>query len=523
MDSNVEKIVKKEVDDQQEQLTSESDDEDQMTLDQFLISKVKQNIVPLEKYEKAVTVKRSKIKPKSPVSEIKKAILKRRGRRGGKRIKSTRDIKHLKVPSSILDRAEEVRANLDPRFPSFVKLMLPSHVTQGFWLGLPADFCKMHLPKHNEFVALEDENGEEYKTRFLAAKVGLSGGWKGFTIAHKLVEGDAVVYHLVGHCKFKVYIVRPTSLGEVDGALGLLDLKNHPSGRDSVKIAEAIKSCKISTSHDDFALWDKTLAGFELPGMEVGFLRTRLEKLVKLAIQLGELQESERYKQAMVSHNLEEEEIRSLEMKLLEKHQLGRLEQNKKKLDEFNITELSQALHTAISPKPSPMKKVKPRVPVDPSTVRRSCWVADKPRPSYKELLVEPLGSYNYSQGDLSDRVYVSDNDGEYAQEKAEELQSGLDHNFPSFVNRMLQSHVTGGLWLGLPVQFCKTYLPKCDKTVTLIDEQVAEYSTKYLAFKPGLSGGWRGFSIEHELVDGDALVFQLIEPTKFKAVAIFN
>lgn len=69
----------------------------------------------------------------------------------------------------------------------------------------------------------------------------------------------------------------------------------------------------------------------------------------------------------------------------------------------------------------------------------------------------------------------------------------------------------------GLPVQFCKTYLPKHDETVYLVDEQEEEYLTKYLALKTGLSGGWRGFSIEHKLVDGDALVFHLIEPAKFK------
>lgn len=40
---------------------------------------------------------------------------------------------------------------------------------------------------------------------------------------------------------------------------------------------------------------------------------------------------------------------------------------------------------------------------------------------------------------------------------------------------------------------------------------------TKYLAHKSGLSAGWRGFAIEHELVDGDALIFQLTEPTSFK------
>lgn len=33
-----------------------------------------------------------------------------------------------------MEKAEEVQANLSPRFPSFVKLMLKSHVSGGFWL-----------------------------------------------------------------------------------------------------------------------------------------------------------------------------------------------------------------------------------------------------------------------------------------------------------------------------------------------------------------------------------------------------
>lgn len=69
----------------------------------------------------------------------------------------------------------------------------------------------------------------------------------------------------------------------------------------------------------------------------------------------------------------------------------------------------------------------------------------------------------------------------------------------------------------GLPVKFCKTYLPKRDETVILVDEQEEEFLAKFGALKRGLSGGWRGFSIEHGLVEGDASVFQLIEPTKFK------
>ncbi|OIS96356.1 PREDICTED: B3 domain-containing protein At3g19184-like [Nicotiana attenuata] len=207
-----------------------------------------------------------------------------------------------------------------------------------------------------------------------------------------------------------------------------------------------------------------------------------------------------------------------------EESRLKRLEENKKRMEELNLSKLVQAVRTATSPNPSPMKKVKPRVKqeIDRSAVRRSNRVADKPPPNYKEVPVEPLGKpRSYKRRDLLNRVYADDEDRQYAIERAEQLQSEIDADFPSFVKPMLQSHVTGGFWLGLPVHFCNTHLPKRDEFVTLIDENEDEFETKYLALKRGLSGGWRGFAIDHELVDGDALVFQLIEPTKFKVYII--
>lgn len=64
---------------------------------------------------------------------------------------------------------------------------------------------------------------------------------------------------------------------------------------------------------------------------------------------------------------------------------------------------------------------------------------------------------------------------------------------------------------------FCRKHLPKHDERLTLKDEQGVESETLYLAPKNGLSAGWRGFAIQHELVDGDCLVFELINRTKFK------
>ncbi|XVF01242.1 hypothetical protein REPUB_Repub04eG0071200 [Reevesia pubescens] len=201
-----------------------------------------------------------------------------------------------------------------------------------------------------------------------------------------------------------------------------------------------------------------------------------------------------------------------------------RLEENKKRMEELNLKSLSQSLKNA-SPKSSPGKPRTPRQRVELTAIRRSSRVADKPKPNYKDVLFEPLDferpRRSYSRRNLLSRVYASDEDRAYAIERAEHLESTLGSDYPSFVKPMLQSHVTGGFWLGLPVHFCKKHLPDHDQIITLVDEEGEEFPTKFLAEKTGLSGGWRGFSIDHNLVDGDALVFELVTPTEFKVYII--
>ncbi|CAL2279053.1 unnamed protein product [Prunus armeniaca] len=343
--------------------------------------------------------------------------------------------------SSVLERAQEVEVSLDPKFPSLLKVMLPSHVTGGFWLGLPKKFCCEHLPKQDIMIALEDENGEEFETKYLADKVGLSGGWRGFSIAHKLLEGDVIVFHLVTPSKFKVYIVRSNGLDELDGALGLVRLEackkmdtgdttacereesetlepisednaialntkscpisDHSESEsgdvgfevldglrlsesvvtfeevkcmddfnvlvngliinsefskyilnkyyelccsqnsflhehlleglncklvagvisETVNIADAIRACNITTPEGNFSTWDQTLKAFQGLGMNIGFLLARLDQLVSLA------SKSKRFKEARLEKDQAEEEMRSLEAKLLEvKEAVSRLE-----------------------------------------------------------------------------------------------------------------------------------------------------------------------------------------------------
>ncbi|GJX01833.1 B3 DNA binding domain-containing protein, partial [Tanacetum coccineum] len=316
---------------------------------------------------------------------------------------------------SAIERANEVQASLPSELPSFVKLMLPSHVAGCFWLGLPKSFCDAHLLKDDVTVVLVGEGDQEYNTKYLDRKTKLSGGWKAFSVAHNLLPGDVLVFQLIEQWKMKVYIVRASSLNEIDGALGLLNLApcdmnvyQHQNNKnasnlqraenmdidlhqdndrdntlimydqsvddteyadsqvseglrfsqsviefkdiksvddfsivadnfvidseipkhfqikyydlcrsqniylhenllkglnvkltveiilETVRIADAIRACKVTITRDDIAAWDKTLKAFEEIGMKVGFLRARISKLKGLLFESNELLEAKR-------------------------------------------------------------------------------------------------------------------------------------------------------------------------------------------------------------------------------------
>ncbi|KAM5549254.1 hypothetical protein ABKV19_000595 [Rosa sericea] len=316
--------------------------------------------------------------------------------------------------------------------------MMPSHVTRVFWLGIPRSFCREHMPKDDTMIVLEDENGKEYQTKYLVAKEGLSGGWGAFSVAHKLLEGDVLVFHKVMPSKLKVYIVRSNGSDEVDCSLGLIKFddgirriktkvtacessKNGKLGSvetlhenvqkenttayntksgpisnqyqidsevlysevldgirvsesvipfkevscienfkvtvsgsiinaeisehhlikyyelcrsqnsflhelilerlnsnlvagiisETVNLSDAIRACKITTSECDFSTWDKTLQASEMLGMNVGFLRARLDQLASLA------SKSKLCKEARLARDQAVKDMITLEAKLV--------------------------------------------------------------------------------------------------------------------------------------------------------------------------------------------------------------
>ncbi|CAO2813517.1 unnamed protein product [Amaranthus hypochondriacus] len=103
------------------------------------------------------------------------------------------------------------------------------------------------------------------------------------------------------------------------------------------------------------------------------------------------------------------------------------------------------------------------------------------------------------------------------AVERAKKLELRLGSTFPTFIKPLLQSHLRGCLYM--PRTFCKTHLPD-DKMVTLIDEDGGQWQLKYHVLYHSLLYGWKKFSIDHQLVAGDVIVFQLIGTT-FKVYII--
>ncbi|KAI3856245.1 hypothetical protein MKX03_036369 [Papaver bracteatum] len=109
------------------------------------------------------------------------------------------------------------------------------------------------------------------------------------------------------------------------------------------------------------------------------------------------------------------------------------------------------------------------------------------------------------------------------AVKRAMSFQSGFLSGNSSFVKSLSHSHVSGQFLLKIPSEFRDDHLSKETKVnIVLEDEEGSVYETNYNGVTGFLSTGWKVFSMDHKLDDGDALAFELIEPTRLK-VHIFK
>ncbi|MCO5582950.1 hypothetical protein L7F22_036853 [Adiantum nelumboides] len=202
---------------------------------------------------------------------------------------------------------------------------------------------------------------------------------------------------------------------------------------------------------------------------------------------------------------------------------LQRLQDNKRRLEELGLTGMSRSL-TAIfkktktfSPR-SPLKhRYKSAIPSDLLESRRSSRIAQRPAPVYRDIDEEcsKLRRSTPRRGaSVRQRwcTFISDQ----ARDNAADAVSCIETSHPSFVKRMLPSHVSSCFWLGLPLSFCKAHLPKNDQYMKLVTEQGEEWESLYLARKTGLSAGWKRFAEDNELRDGDAVLFELVQDNQF-------
>ncbi|KAJ0985375.1 hypothetical protein J5N97_003731 [Dioscorea zingiberensis] len=206
-----------------------------------------------------------------------------------------------------------------------------------------------------------------------------------------------------------------------------------------------------------------------------------------------------------------------------------RVQENLKHLKDLGISGISKSLLESsksehkLSRSPS-VSKSKKRIEI--TEVRRSARARNHVATYRDEVeLGELKVQRSYTSGGNRKRLYngriASYEEQVHALNKAEQLQSDLKSGQPSFIKAMVRSHVSSCFWLGLPSKFCKDHLPLNELKMILEDEKGGEYDAIYIGNRTGLSGGWKAFAVDHHLEDGDALVFELIEPDRFKVYII--
>ncbi|KAE9447208.1 hypothetical protein C3L33_20909, partial [Rhododendron williamsianum] len=250
---------------------------------------------------------------------------------------------------SLMNRVKEVQESLDPKFPIFVKSMNRSAVTVGFLLKLSRPFADLHMPGRDASVVLVDAfDQEEYRTKYLVAKSVFSGGWKAFSIAHRLLEGDVLIFQLIKPCEFTVYVVRESELGEVDGAAALMHLKgsdgrqrksenstnttgNHQdNGRhlkylppDNVQenskkdVGLLLEASNLLASRIDFASHIEISKAFEQLQASVGSLHAQMDHLDALALKAKDDVESAKERERNSGQVHMGEQKKALVVKLL--------------------------------------------------------------------------------------------------------------------------------------------------------------------------------------------------------------
>lgn len=194
-----------------------------------------------------------------------------------------------------------------------------------------------------------------------------------------------------------------------------------------------------------------------------------------------------------------------------------RLEENKRRMEELGLVSLAKELK-----KPKVPRKTTAKPKVELHEARRSSRVAAKPVVIYKEKSRRVPGGAKSTedarerrQRQSLRRRYLTEAARKAAIESAEAVIKNMKN--PAFVKPMQHSRSSTVFWLALPAEFCQEHMSLTDEKIMLEDEKGKEWECSFIATKAGMSSGWRGFLIDHDLMDGDCCVFELLSPLRFK------
>ncbi|KAK6139028.1 hypothetical protein DH2020_027226 [Rehmannia glutinosa] len=101
-----------------------------------------------------------------------------------------------KVTEDETKRAQQMAAEASSE-NSFVVVMRASHVYKGFFMSIPAEWAKVHLPKGSQDIELRVKDKRWVaKYHYKGYGGGLTNGWKKFVVDNFLEEFDVCVFDL---------------------------------------------------------------------------------------------------------------------------------------------------------------------------------------------------------------------------------------------------------------------------------------------------------------------------------------
>ncbi|KAI3877737.1 hypothetical protein MKW98_020218, partial [Papaver atlanticum] len=202
-----------------------------------------------------------------------------------------------------------------------------------------------------------------------------------------------------------------------------------------------------------------------------------------------------------------------------------RLKDNKRRFEELGVLKMANNLIDGNKTKKQKdkMQVKSKKIPVIPADlVRRSSRPRNQVTYSEdeegfstkgKEMFRSKICKTSYITTRLASEAERLD-----ALKRAMSFQRGLLSGNSSFVKSLSLSHVSGSFQLGIPLEFRNNHLSKETKvSIVLEDGEGLVYETNFNGLTGFLNIGWKLFSMDHKLDDGDALVIELIEPTRFK------